>query len=481
LATSFSRGSTRQFSYNIPDIGSFIELKVGILGNDGWRLTSMTALYGGASYRWNTNTLLDGNSAQRSKLLLVEGSACLGTTGCGSATVYTSHVAGAQTANRVAARLCGSAGCGPTRRIGSGTLAARRTYSTGTRALMGIGTFQNMTISLSGNDGITIAEFAATIEGATYRWLTPTTLDGNSRPPRPSVMLSVSTAYTQLTGSGTTFNITTITSSTAGSETGNRQNIVIYGSNGFVGPLTLGNRFGRGATNTRSFNIPNIGNFIELKITNTGNDGWKPDKLTASYGTLKRKWTYGAFIDGNGNTNTPHADVFVVAQAACAAGPTTYVYQTTMCAEGAFILSSSECATAAAKMLPGGLGTLTSSTVNSAGSSWASGCLVHNGQLYFSPHVPGSSNSATNGFICHTTPAQPYGTSPTHCGPGNGMLTSAQCTTAATSLYSVSSVTTAGTAWASVCLRHNGNTIYYSSHSAGTTQNPTSSYLCNVC
>jgi hypothetical protein len=142
-----------------------------------------------------------------------------------------------------------------------------------------------------------------------------------------------------------------------------------------------------------------------------------------------------------------------------------------MCADGAFIFSQSDCATAASKMGRG--------NVTTAGSDWASGCLVHSGQVYFSPHSQGSTNNPTDSYICYTTPANPYGTSPTHCGPGNGMLSSAQCTTAATSLYS-QQFQTAGPEWASGCLRHNG-LIYYSPHTVGSNENPTDAYLCNVC
>jgi hypothetical protein len=337
-----------------------------------------------------------------------------------------------------------------------------------------LATFQNLTIDLVGNDGVTFAEFAATYAGSTYRWLTQTTLDGNSATYSPSVTLDVATAYTELTGTGYLLNITTVTggsSQSSNSNSNSRHDVIVYGTNGFVGPLTLFYSVSTGATDNFSIDIPDIGTLVELKIINSGNDGWYLRTLTASHGSWTGRWSYDGWIDGNGNTATPHADVFVVTETACAAGPSTYVEQTTMCADGAFIFSQSDCATAASKMGRG--------NVTTAGSDWASGCLVHSGQVYFSPHSQGSTNNPTDSYICYTTPANPYGTSPTHCGPGNGMLSSAQCTTAATSLYS-QQFQTAGPEWASGCLRHNG-LIYYSPHTVGSNENPTDAYLCNVC
>jgi len=386
--------------------------------------------------------------------------------------VFVSHISNAQTNDAVSAVLCGSSGCTPTTVISTG-LNDRSTYTTPDQSAV-LGTVHNLTISLSGNDGVTFAEFAATYLGTTYRWLTQTTLDGNSATYSPSVTLDVATAYTELTGTGYLLNITTVTggsSQSSNSNSNSRHDVIVYGTNGFVGPLTLFNSVSTGATDNFSIDIPDIGTLVELKIINSGNDGWYLRTLTASHGSWTGRWSYDGWIDGNGNTATPHADVFVVTETACAAGPSTYVEQTTMCADGAFIFSQSDCATAASKMGRG--------NVTTAGSDWASGCLVHSGQVYFSPHSQGSTNNPTDSYICYTTPANPYGTSPTHCGPGNGMLSSAQCTTAATSLYS-QQFQTAGPEWASGCLRHNG-LIYYSPHTVGSNENPTDAYLCNVC
>jgi len=37
---------------------------------------------------------------------------------------------------------------------------------------------------------------------------------------------------------------------------------------------------------------------------------------------------------------------------------------------------------------------------SSAGSEWASGCLWHNGGVYYSPHEDNSTQNPTDGYIC---------------------------------------------------------------------------------
>ena len=36
----------------------------------------------------------------------------------------------------------------------------------------------------------------------------------------------------------------------------------------------------------------------------------------------------------------------------------------------------------------------------SAGAEWASGCLYHGGNVYYSPHEDGSTQNPTDGYIC---------------------------------------------------------------------------------
>jgi hypothetical protein len=91
--------------------------------------------------------------------------------------------------------------------------------------------------------------------------------------------------------------------------------VIIYGTNGFVGPITLGTRntFRRHSTVTRNLRIPDIGNFVEMKITNTGNDGWHIHTASQSWKGATHTWPNDAWLDGNGGYNAPHSKIFSVA------------------------------------------------------------------------------------------------------------------------------------------------------------------------
>ena len=199
------------------------------------------------------------------------------------------HVAGySPTNDRVSATLGGSNGLVSRSTLISAGAGLRNQYTSVIACNIGAGdlgtALRNLTISLSGNDGVYFDEFVATYPygpaGNTYRWVRgPSTgatwlLDGNSRPPRPRVTVDAATAYTEITGSPTTtFNLTAVTSSASGSNTNSNTQIIIYGTNGFVGPLRLATSFSRGSTRQFSYNIPDIGSFIELKVGILGNDG----------------------------------------------------------------------------------------------------------------------------------------------------------------------------------------------------------------
>ena len=102
-----------------------------------------------------------------------------------------------------------------------------------------VGTFQSLTVALSGNNGVNIGEFVAVYGGETYRWVGNTWLDGDNPAYNSSITLTAATAYRKLTGTGTSFNLTAVTSDQSGASTNSRTEIVIYGTNGYVGPMTL--------------------------------------------------------------------------------------------------------------------------------------------------------------------------------------------------------------------------------------------------
>ena len=41
------------------------------------------------------------------------------------------------------------------------------------------------------------------------------------------------------------------------------------------------------------------------------------------------------------------------------------------------------------------------SYASNAGTEWASGCLYHNGNAYYSPHVNGTTQNPTDAYICN--------------------------------------------------------------------------------
>jgi len=69
-----------------------------------------------------------------------------------------------------------------------------------------------------------------------------------------------------------------------------------------------------------------------------------------------------------------------------------YARTTVKCSTHQIITNSKECVAAAASL---GL-----SYKSVAGSEWATGCLFHNGNVYFSPQEDGTSENPTDGYIC---------------------------------------------------------------------------------
>lgn len=195
-----------------------------------------------------------------------------------------------------------------------------RTEHSATVDITGIGDFVSMDVRLTGNDGVYISEYQIEYGdplagGTTYNWPTPQWHDGDSATNPPTRSLAAATASTLLSGTGTSFAVTTVTGSVANSATNSDQYIQIWGSNGFVGPMLLSASFGGGASDTFTLDIADIGTFIGLKLINTGNDGWHLDSLQADYASQPMVWTYGAFLDGNGGYNSPHQDFFWLAEA----------------------------------------------------------------------------------------------------------------------------------------------------------------------
>jgi hypothetical protein len=112
---------------------------------------------------------------------------------------------------------------------------------------------------------------------------------------------------------------------------------------------------------------------------------------------------------------------------------------------------------------------------SAAGTEWASGCLFHGGNVYYSTHDDTSAQDPTDAYICNTAgPAITF----QHCLPGAGMIeTEAECIAAATAV-GAPYASAAGTEWASGCLFHGGN-VYYSTHDDTSAQDPTDAYICN--
>jgi hypothetical protein len=225
--------------------------------------------------------------------------------------------------------------------------------------------------------------------------------------------------------------------------------------------------------------IADIGDFIEMRVENTGNDGWHLNHISADYKSRTYRWAYNRWLDGNGGYSSPHTDVFTSARTCTSstgncAGITCGRFKTTTpCRPDQIIFTQAQCQAAAARMR--------FTWRSSAGPEWASGCLFHSNGVYFSPHVDGSTQNPTDGYICDSQTKRQSPSVSTRTCPANGLIRStAACRRASTAAGLGGSVTSAGTSWASGCLFHNGG-VYYSPHATGSTQNPTDAYICTQC
>ena len=133
------------------------------------------------------------------------------------------------------------------------------------------------------------------------------------------------------------------------------------------------------------------------------------------------------------------------------------------CADANIISSADECIAAAASI---GV-----NFASEAGSEWASGCLVHGGNAYYSAHEDGSDQNPTDAYICIG-----IGMSYNVCTDDSLMISEDECSAAA-AWIGVNFASAAGSEWASGCLVHGGN-AYYSAHEDGSDQNPTDAYIC---
>jgi hypothetical protein len=76
----------------------------------------------------------------------------------------------------------------------------------------------------------------------------------------------------------------------------------------------------------------------------------------------------------------------------------TYVQQTATCTAATLIGTADECQNIASAQL-------NLQWRGVAGSDWQTGCLFHNGGVYFSPFQAGSTNNPSNGYICSGPPS----------------------------------------------------------------------------
>jgi hypothetical protein len=499
---TFVRHSTKTRTLQIRGIGTFMKMKVLNSGGDGWHLNMISATYNNSgTSQWTYNNWLDGDTStvsRRSYLWSMSDSNRR--VPCGSAEIFITHRRNAQTGANLYATLIGSSRSSSKTLITDG-VQRRGQYAIDVGCVSGrtnLGTLRSVKFETNSNDGVNIGEFAATYRGQSYRWVDGggwssdsrgggrggIWLDRNSRPRVPSVTKTIATASPRLTGAGTrNITIRAVSANGRWSGSGSRHTVIIFGSNGHVGPLTLTQRHGRNSDRNYVLPIPDIGNFLEMKVENQGNDGWQLNTISTQWSTSTYRWNYNRYLDGNGGYTSPHADVFTSDQTCtsstgnCAGITCGSFKSSTACSADTIIFTKSMCQRAATMM---GLG-----TVNVAGSEWASGCLIHNGAAYYSPHADGSNQTATDFYICdsQTKHQETSGHFSMNMCPAAGRINSlGACVNATRSALSSSSasVAVAGSEWASGCLFHNGN-AYFSAHATNSTQNPTDAYICTQC
>jgi hypothetical protein len=101
-------------------------------------------------------------------------------------------------------------------------------------------------------------------------------------------LLTAADASSLLSGGGTTFVIRTKTSGVNSAGTGDDQLVQIWGTNGYFGPVVYSNGFSANAINEFTLDIPDIGEFLELKLIGAEN-GWHLAELEIEYdGVINR-------------------------------------------------------------------------------------------------------------------------------------------------------------------------------------------------
>ena len=128
--------------------------------------------------------------------------------------------------------------------------------------------------------------------------------------------------------------ITTQTGTRSNSQSGSNFLITFFFENGHIPPQTLSRAFDNGAYDEFTFNLPatGLGQFQALKIANTGNDGWRLETLTASYGRFRGtattiSWNYEQWIDGDGSSATAPASDFFYADGSWASHPSLSAFE----------------------------------------------------------------------------------------------------------------------------------------------------------
>ena len=229
--------------------------------------------------------------------------------------IWISHVEYANTGGKLYATATGANGVSAEVLITDGA-DSRADYSVDIPT-DGLGDFVSLDVRLTSNDGVNINEYQVTwADGSIYNWPIQQWHDGDSNTNPPVRTLAVADASTLLDAPGSVpFVVETITSDRNNAATSNPQMITIWGTNGFVGPMLLSDTFAQGASDSFSLDISDIGEFVGLRLTNTGNNGWHLETLKVTYGEAVYSWVYGSWLDGNGGLNSPHSDMFMASDA----------------------------------------------------------------------------------------------------------------------------------------------------------------------
>lgn len=128
--------------------------------------------------------------------------------------------------------------------------------------------------------------------------------------------------------------ITTQTGTRNNAQSGSNFLITFFFEHGHIPPQRLSSGFDNGAHDEFAFNLPatGLGEFQALKIANTGNDGWRLERLTALYGRYRSSptqvsWDYDQWIDGDGSSATAPASDFFYADGSWASNPSLSAFE----------------------------------------------------------------------------------------------------------------------------------------------------------